>query len=85
MPWPSSRAGIALGIELLPTIADDLTADLVEYLLLALVDRCDELRAVRSVLAAALAQSHTQHVEIIRLRRRLADVLDARRLGRTAA
>lgn len=30
VPWPSSRPVLALAVELLPTIADDLTADLVE-------------------------------------------------------
>jgi hypothetical protein len=75
-PWPSSGAVLALGIELLPTIADDLTADLVEHLLLALVDRDDALLAVRTVLSAALEQSHAHHVEIVRLRDRHHRLLD---------
>lgn len=85
MLWPSSRDVLALAIELLPTIADDLTADLVEHLALALVDRGQELRAVRAVLSAALTLSNTQHAEIIRLKRRLADLLDARQRERPAA
>lgn len=84
-PWPSSRPVLALVVELLPTIEDGLTADLLEHLALALADRDDELRAVRAVLSSSLALSHTQHVEIIRLRQRLADLLDARRRERTAA
>ncbi len=83
-PWPASRSVLALVVEVLPTIEDDLAADLVEHLTLALADRDDELRAVRAVLSSALALSHTQHVEIIRLRRRLANLLDARRRERTA-
>lgn len=75
-PWPSSTAVRALGLELLPTIADDLTADLVEHLSLSLVDRGDELRAVRSVLSAALALLHGQHVEIARLRAQHHRLLD---------
>jgi hypothetical protein len=84
-PWPSSRPVFALVVELLPTIEDDLTADLVEHLALALVDRDDELRGVRMVLASALALSQTQHVEIFRLKKRLADPLDAGRRERLAA
>ena len=85
VPWPSSRPVLALAIELLPTIADDIEADLIETLALTIIDRGDELRAVRAVLSSALALSHTQHVEIIRLRRRLAVLLDARERERTAA
>ena len=84
-PWLPSRPVFALGIELLPTIADDIEANLVERLLLALGDRDDELRAVRAVLSSSLALSYTQQAEILRLRRRLADLLDARRRERTAA
>ena len=84
-PWQSSPPVLALVVEVLPTIEDDLTADLVEYLALSLVDRDDELRAVRAVLSSALVLSYPQHTEIRRLRQRLADLLDARRRERTAA
>lgn len=84
-PWPSSRAVLALVIEVLPTVEDDLAVDLVSHLALALVDRGDELRAVRAVLSSALALSHAQHAELIRLRQRLGHLLDARRQDRTAA
>ena len=85
VPWPSSRLVLALVVEVLPVIEDDLTADLVEHLALSLVDRDDELHAVRAVLLSALALSYAQHTEIRRLRQRLADLLDARRQERTAA
>lgn len=84
-PWPPSRAALALVVEVLPAIDDALAADLIEHLALALVDRGDELRAMRAVLSSALEQLHTQHVEIIRLKTRLADLLDARRRESTAA
>ena len=84
-PWRSSRQFLALVVEVLPLIEDDLMADLLEQLALALGDRDDEVRAVRGVLSSALALSHSQHVEINRLRRRLADLLDARRRERSAA
>ena len=84
-PWLSSRPVLALIVEVLPTIEDNLTADLLEYVALALVDRDDEVRAVRAVLSSALALSHGQQATIVRMRRRLADLLDARRLERTTA
>ena len=83
--WLSSRPALSLIAEVLPTVEDDLTADLLEYATLALADRDDEVRAIRAVLSSALTLTHTQHVEILRLRRRLADLLDARRRERTAA
>lgn len=84
-PWPSSRPLLELVIELLPAIEDDLTADLVEHVALELVDRDEELRAVRAVLSSALGLLYAQHAEIVRMRRRLADLFDARRAERTAA
>ena len=84
-PWRSSRPALALVVEVLPTIEDDLTADLLEYVTLALADRNDEVRAIRAVLSSALALSHAQQATIVRLRRRVDALLDARRLERTAA
>ena len=83
-PWPSSRPLMALIVEVLPVIEDDLAADLIEHLALAIIDRDDELRAVRSIQSAVLAHSHAQDAENVRLRRRLADVLDAQRRERKA-
>jgi hypothetical protein len=76
-PW--SDPVIPLAIAVLPTLEDDLAADLVECLAFALVDRREELRAVRTVLSAALEQSHTLQVENLRLRRRVGDLLKLRR------
>ena len=84
-PWLSSRPLLDLVVSVLPLIDDDLAADLLEQLALALVDRDGEVGGVRAVLSAALAMSHTQHGEILRLRRRLVDLLDARRLEIRAA
>ena len=84
-PWLSSRPVLALVVEVLPTIEDNLTADLVEHLALALAGRDDEVRAIRAVLSSTLTLTHTQQAKIVRLRRRLADLLDARRRERTAA
>ena len=79
LPGPSLSAVLAIGIELLPTIEDGLLADLVEHLLFALVERDETLLAVRSVLSNALKHAHGLHEENVRLRRRLAELLDARR------
>ena len=84
-PWLSSRPVIELVVEVLPTIEDDLTAELLEHVALALADRDDEVRAIRAVLSSALALSHAQHVEIVPLRQRLANLLDARRRERTTS
>ena len=83
--WLSSRPLLDLVVSVLPLIDDDLAADLLEQLALALVDRDDEVRGVRAVLSSALVLAHAQHVEILRLRRRLVDLLDARRLEIRAA
>lgn len=85
VPWPSTRSVLDVAIELLPAIDDDLEADLVEALVLAIIDGEDESRAVRLVLSEALALAHAQHVEIVRLQKRVADLLDARRQPRRPA
>jgi hypothetical protein len=76
VPWPSWRPVLALAVEALPAIDDGLMADVVEHLAVALVDRDEELHAVRAVLSAALAQSHVQHAEIRRLTAALARLRD---------
>ena len=83
--WLSSRPVIELVVEMLPAIEDDLTAELLEHVALVLADRDDEVRAIRAVLSSALALSHTQQVEILRLKKRLADLIDAGRRERVAA
>ena len=84
-PWLPSRPALTLIVEVLPTVEDDLIADLLKYVALALADRDDEVRAIRAVLSPALTLTHTQQATIVRLRRRLADLLDAQRRERTAA
>ncbi len=84
-PRLSSRPLLDLVVSVLPLSEDDLAADLLEQLALALIDRDDEVRGVRAVLAAALDLAHAQHVEILRLKTRLADLRDAGRRDRVAA
>ena len=83
--WLSSRPLLDLVVSVLPLIDDDLAADLLEQLALALVDRDDEVRGVRAVLSSALVLAHAQHLENRRLTKRLADLLDAGRRDRVAA
>ncbi len=66
--WPS-RPVLEVAVEVLPTIEDDIVAALIEQLALAIADLADELRSVRAVLREALAIVHSQHREIVRLRR----------------
>jgi hypothetical protein len=70
-PWPSSDRVLGIAIARLPSIQDDRAADLVEYLLHAILDREDELRAVRVVQSEALGLLHAQHAEIVQLQARL--------------
>ena len=86
IPWdpaplarPGARPLLLLVAELLPALADDLAADLIEHTAITLADSGEELRAVRSVLSAALERAHTLHVENIRLRQHLADLRGANR------
>ena len=52
-------------------IDDDVLADLIEQLALAVADRDEELRSVRSLLSVALSHLHAEHVGAARLRERL--------------
>jgi hypothetical protein len=84
-PWPPTRSLVATAVEVLPTIADDLAADLLEHLARALVGKDEELRAARALQSEALTLLHAQHAENVRLRRRVADLLAACRRARAAA
>ena len=81
-PWLSSRPVIDLVVEILPTIKDDLAAELIEHLALTLVDRDDQLRAILAVLSSTFSLLHLEQAENVRLRRRNRDLRDARRLER---
>ncbi len=83
-PVGSSRPICTLVIEILPTIEDDLTIDLLEYVALVLCERDDEIRAIQAVQSSTLTLAHSQQAEIVRLRQRNRDLLDARRLEMTA-
>ena len=75
-PLPSSDVVLALAIAVLPTIADDIEADLIEHLALEIVNRDEELLAVRALLAAALEQLQLDIGEHDRIRDQHHRVLD---------
>ncbi|MDO8679149.1 MAG: hypothetical protein Q7R30_11385 [Acidobacteriota bacterium] len=79
----SKDALLALVVEMLPLIDDDLTVAVLERIALDLLERNSELDAARFVLSEALTLTHTSNAEIARLKLRLAELHDARRLGRT--
>jgi small ligand-binding sensory domain FIST len=83
-PWVSSRPALDVAIEALPAIEDDIARDIIAHLGHAIVNVRDELAALRATLSAALTHAHGQHVEIMRLRQRLADTHGARRAERRA-
>ena len=69
-PWLSSDRVRAVAIKVLPA---------VEQLALALVDRDEELKSVRTLLSAVLEVLHASEAKTTRLRQRVAELLDARR------
>jgi hypothetical protein len=79
VPWPSSRPVVDVALELIPILEDPLAAQLVENLMLALVAREEELRAVRTILAAALEHAHALHLVERRLH---VQVVELREAGR---
>jgi hypothetical protein len=83
--WPDARPVVAAAIAHLPHVTDDDAAALIEHLALAVADREAELRAVRTILSAALAEAHDLGVELRRTRDRYHRLLDARRAVRQAA
>lgn len=83
--WPDPRPVVAVAVEHLPLVTDDDTAAVVEHLAHAVADREAELRAVRVVLSAALAEAHDLRVELRRVRERYHALLDARRAERLRA
>ena len=63
---------LRLVAEALPAIEDDFEAKLVVQLSLAVIDRDDDLTAVRKVLSTSLALAHSRHWETVRLLESLA-------------
>ncbi len=70
-PWPGSEDVLAAAVALLPTIADDDAAQLVEQLAVALVDTRVHLRAVQDAHRESLTTVHELSGQVRGLRRRL--------------
>ena len=80
-PWLSSARVLSVAVMVLPTVEDDIAADVIEQQALALVDRDEELTSLRAVLAVALDLAHASQAERMRLRRTVAELRQARREG----
>ena len=78
-PWLSSARVLSVAVKVLPTVEDDIAADVIEQQALALVDRDEELKSLRAVLAVALEIMHTSQAERMRLRKRVIELQQARR------
>ena len=63
-PWPSSAPLMAIVVQQLLAIDDELVGDLVEQLAVAVVERDEELKAVRAVQSAALGALHSAHLSM---------------------
>ena len=77
--WPSSDDVIAAAIALLPTIDDEITAEVVEALALSLIDSREEANAIRRTQAVVLDLLHQAGREGRRLKARLAELLGKQR------
>ena len=80
-PWLPSARVLSVAVKVLPTVEDDIAADVIEQQALALVDRDEELKSLRAVLAVALDLAHAWQAERMRLRRTVAELRQARREG----
>ena len=78
-PWLSSARVRSVAVKVLPTVEDDIAADVIEQQALALVDRDEELKSLRTVLSVALDLLHASQARTARLRKRVAELLQARR------
>ena len=67
-PWSSSSPLIALVVELLPTIDDEVEVDLIEQLAVLVVERDEQIRAQREIQSVCLDELHRMRCEIERLR-----------------
>ena len=70
-PWPSSARLLAFVVEVLPTIDDEPVADLIEQLALLVVERDEEVAAVRVELSVALDLLHKEQTTSDRRRTEL--------------
>lgn len=77
--WSAPTELIAIAIEMLPTIVADDVASLVELLVLALIEKTEDLEAVRAVQSLAFAVAYDNQRQEQRLRERYHALLDARR------
>jgi hypothetical protein len=75
-PWPALDRVISVAIDFLPSVEDDLTAEVLLATTLALVDAREELRAIRAVGTGALTLCHQLQDDLRRVRQRNRELLD---------
>ncbi len=75
---PSTRV-LSVAVKVLPTVKDDIAADVIEQQALALVDRDEELKSLSTVLSVSLDLLQVSETQIARLRQRVTELLQARR------
>jgi hypothetical protein len=79
--WPAFDDILQAAVALLPGLEDDVAADLIEMLVVALVDAREQVEALTLNTSLLLGLANTKGSEARRLRQRLHDVLDAQRKG----
>ena len=73
---PSSARLLAVVVELLPKIDDDLLADLIEQLAVTLVARDERVRAIREVESVTLDELHRTQRENRHLHNRVIELVE---------
>lgn len=81
-PDRRTREILSIACDMIKTTTDDLAGVTLDVLARELAAVADRLATRELMLSEALTLSHTQHVEIQRLRRRVADLLDLARAAR---
>ena len=82
--WLSSSRLVAIAVELLPMIEDDVAVDLIEQLTLLVVERDEQIQAQREVQSVALEELHGTRCENARLRDQVIEAREALRQRRAA-
>ena len=84
-PWRLSSLLVALAVEVLPTIEDEVAVDLIEQLAVLVVERDEQIRAQREVQSVALDELHGMRCENERLRDQVIEAREALRQRKAAA
>ena len=78
-PRTRTRDLLSIGSDIIKATTDDLAAVCVERLCEHLADVADDLAVSRLMLSESQAVAYDRHIEVTRLRQRVADLLDLAR------